>query len=89
MQIFSNLIANDYKSHVVVNRVVTFWLISTSVITVLMVLVSFHVFTFASTCLVLFIDGFPSLFIYIYTRLSRQIQNYGPLVSEVIGLIYR
>jgi hypothetical protein len=29
---FLNLIANDYKSHVVVNGVVTFWLISTSVI---------------------------------------------------------
>ncbi len=29
--IFSNLVANDYKSHVVVNGVVTFWLISTSV----------------------------------------------------------
>jgi hypothetical protein len=26
-----NLVANDYKSHVVVNGVVTFWLISTSV----------------------------------------------------------
>jgi hypothetical protein len=25
-----NLVANDYKSHVVVNGVVTFWLISTS-----------------------------------------------------------
>ncbi len=31
MQIFSNLVANDYKSHVVVNGMVTFWLISTSV----------------------------------------------------------
>jgi hypothetical protein len=30
LQIFSNLVANDYKSHVVVNGVVTFWLISTS-----------------------------------------------------------
>jgi len=28
--IFPNLIANDYKSHVVVNGLVTFWLISTS-----------------------------------------------------------
>ncbi len=28
---FSNLVANDYKSHVVVNGLVTFWLISTSV----------------------------------------------------------
>jgi len=27
---------------------------------------SFRVFTFASTCLVLFVDGFPSLFLYIY-----------------------
>jgi len=27
---FPNLVANDYKSHVVVNGVVTFWLISTS-----------------------------------------------------------
>jgi hypothetical protein len=31
LQIFPNLIANDYKSHVVVNGVVTFWLISSSV----------------------------------------------------------
>ncbi len=30
--IFPNLIANDYKLHVVVNGLVTFWLISTSVI---------------------------------------------------------
>jgi len=30
LQIFSNPVANDYKSHVVVNGVVTFWLISTS-----------------------------------------------------------
>jgi hypothetical protein len=30
--IFSNLIANDYKLHVVINGLVTFWLISTSVI---------------------------------------------------------
>jgi hypothetical protein len=29
--IFSNLVTNDYKSHVVVNGLVTFWLISTSV----------------------------------------------------------
>ncbi len=29
--IFPNLVANDYKSHVVVNGLVTFWLISTSV----------------------------------------------------------
>ncbi len=28
--IFPNLIANDYKSHLVVNGLVTFWLISTS-----------------------------------------------------------
>jgi hypothetical protein len=28
--IFPNLITNDYKSHVVVNGLVTFWLISTS-----------------------------------------------------------
>ncbi len=28
--IFSNLVANDYKSHAVINGVVTFWLISTS-----------------------------------------------------------
>ncbi len=28
--IFPNLVANDYKSHVVVNGLVTFWLISTS-----------------------------------------------------------
>jgi len=28
---FPNPVANDYKSHVVVNGVVTFWLISTSV----------------------------------------------------------
>jgi len=28
---FPNLVTNDYKSHVVVNGVVTFWLISTSV----------------------------------------------------------
>ncbi len=27
----TNLVANDYKSHVVVNGVVTFWLIFTSV----------------------------------------------------------
>jgi hypothetical protein len=27
---FPNPVANDYKSHVVVNGVVTFWLISTS-----------------------------------------------------------
>jgi len=27
--IFPNLVANDYKSHVVVNGLVTFWLIST------------------------------------------------------------
>ncbi len=33
MQIFPNLIANDYKSHVVVNGMVTFWLIFTSVTT--------------------------------------------------------
>ncbi len=26
-----NLVANDYKSHVVVNGMITFWLISTSV----------------------------------------------------------
>jgi hypothetical protein len=31
LQIFPNLVANDYKSHVVVNGMVTFWLISTSV----------------------------------------------------------
>jgi hypothetical protein len=31
LQIFPNLVANNYKSHVVVNGVVTFWLISTSV----------------------------------------------------------
>ncbi len=31
MQVFPNLVANDYKSHVVVNGVVTFWLISISV----------------------------------------------------------
>ncbi len=30
MQIFSNPVANNYKSHVDVNGVVTFWLISTS-----------------------------------------------------------
>ncbi len=30
MQIFPNLVTNDYKSHVVVNGVVTFWMISTS-----------------------------------------------------------
>jgi len=30
LQIFPNLITNDYKSHVVANEVVTFWLISTS-----------------------------------------------------------
>jgi hypothetical protein len=30
LQIFPNLIANDYKLHVVVNGVVTFWLISIS-----------------------------------------------------------
>jgi hypothetical protein len=29
--IFPNLVANDYKSHVVVNGLVTFWLIFTSV----------------------------------------------------------
>jgi hypothetical protein len=29
--IFSNLVTNDYKSHVVINGLVTFWLISTSV----------------------------------------------------------
>jgi hypothetical protein len=29
--IFSNLVINDYKSHVIVNGLVTFWLISTSV----------------------------------------------------------
>jgi len=29
--IFPNLVANDYKSHVIVNGLVTFWLISTSV----------------------------------------------------------
>ncbi len=29
--IFTNLVANDYKLHVVVNGLVTFWLISTSV----------------------------------------------------------
>ncbi len=29
--IFPNLVANDYKSPVVVNGLVTFWLISTSV----------------------------------------------------------
>ncbi len=28
--IFPNLIINDYKSHVVINGLVTFWLISTS-----------------------------------------------------------
>jgi hypothetical protein len=28
--IFLNPVANDYKSHVVVNGLVTFWLISTS-----------------------------------------------------------
>jgi len=28
--IFPNLVANDYKSHVVVSGLVTFWLISTS-----------------------------------------------------------
>jgi len=28
---FPNPVANDYKSHVVVNGVLTFWLISTSV----------------------------------------------------------
>jgi len=28
--IFSNLVTNDYKLHVVVNGLVTFWLISTS-----------------------------------------------------------
>jgi hypothetical protein len=27
--IFPNIVANDYKSHVVVNGLVTFWLIST------------------------------------------------------------
>jgi len=31
LQIFPNLVANDYKSHVVVNGMVTFWLTSTSV----------------------------------------------------------
>jgi hypothetical protein len=30
LQIFSNLVANDYKSHVVANGVVRFWLSSTS-----------------------------------------------------------
>jgi hypothetical protein len=30
--IFPNLVANDYKLHVVVNRLVTFWLISTCVV---------------------------------------------------------
>ncbi len=38
--IFSNLVANDYKSHVVVNGLVTFWLISSSVCK----------FVFGSTC---------------------------------------
>ncbi len=28
--IFPNLVANDYKSHVVINGLVTFWLISTN-----------------------------------------------------------
>ncbi len=28
--IFQNLVTNDYKSHVVINGLVTFWLISTS-----------------------------------------------------------
>jgi len=28
--IFPNLVANEYKSHVVINGLVTFWLISTS-----------------------------------------------------------
>ncbi len=28
--IFPNLVVNDYKSHVVVNGLVTFWLISTN-----------------------------------------------------------
>jgi len=31
LQIFLNLVANDYKLHVVVNGMITFWLISTSV----------------------------------------------------------
>jgi hypothetical protein len=31
--IFPNLITNDYKSHIVVNELVTFWLISISVFT--------------------------------------------------------
>jgi hypothetical protein len=39
LQIFSNLVANDYKSHVVVNWLVTFWLISTSVTTYIVWLV--------------------------------------------------
>ncbi len=30
LQIFPNLVANDYKSHLVINGLVTFWLISTS-----------------------------------------------------------
>jgi hypothetical protein len=30
VEIFPNIVANDYKSHVVVNGLVTFWLISTS-----------------------------------------------------------
>ncbi len=31
---FPNLVANDYKLDVVVNGLVTFWLISTSVMTI-------------------------------------------------------
>ncbi len=30
----------------------------------------FHVFTFALTCLVLFVDGFPCMFIYIFIHCS-------------------
>jgi hypothetical protein len=29
--LFPNLVINDYKSHVVINGLVTFWLISTNV----------------------------------------------------------
>jgi len=32
MQIFLNLVANNYKSHVIVNRVVIVWLISTNMV---------------------------------------------------------
>jgi hypothetical protein len=39
---------------------------STSLLLIWWFWFSFCVFTFASTCLVLFVDGFPSLFIYIY-----------------------